>query len=717
MEWARGRDTLVALAVALLAGTVAVSPPFELLHGWSIDALTALRWRVFGNRYEPSSSPTVVIGLDEESYRTSPFKGSPTVIWTREIGRVLTAVIEGGARVIGVDVVFPTSIEQSEIPFGEDTLGARLRGFDRDFLRSLNAAGRAHKLVLGEILLREQSILPAWGQLRAVGEEDNVRALNVSADADDVVRRVPLAVMVDGKPVPALAVELAARALGAPPQVRPDQGMTLEGYRIPEVAPNTLTINFEGGSQDIPTYSLADLRACMERGDKEFFRRNFNGKVVIFGAVLEAEDRKVTSKRFATAPEKPTAERCALPAPPTTDFTQRAIPGPYVHATAVNNLIRHDALVEAGPLESGAIAAGFAAAPAFAALLLPPVGAVAAFLMLAAAWTLATVAAFQHTLVLPLLESLFAGLAALFVMIGFRLAVTDKDRRFLLRSFSLYLAPAVIKKMQSSSKLPSLGGEARNVTMFFSDVAGFSSFAETMPAGDLIALMNVYLSAMTDIIEAHGGFVDKYIGDAIVGVFGAPIADDDHATAGVLAALSCCERLAELNKTAPAFKGHMLGHRIGLNSGEALVGNVGSGRRFNYTVIGDVVNLASRLEGANKYYGTSILASEATVSLTGASFRWREIDSIRVLGRAQPLRVYEPLARAGQETPLRSEQAQVYAAGLAGWRKGEFAAAAETFARIADSDPPSRLFMQRAKQLLQSPPPSDWQPINILAEK
>ena len=155
MEWVRGRDALVALAVALLAGTVAVLPPFELLHGWSIDALTALRWRVFGNRYEPSSSPTVVIGLDEESYRTPPFKGSPTVIWTREIGRVLTAVVEGGARVIGVDVVFPTSIEQSEIPFGEDTLGARLRGFDRDFLRALNAAGRAHKLVLGEILLRE----------------------------------------------------------------------------------------------------------------------------------------------------------------------------------------------------------------------------------------------------------------------------------------------------------------------------------------------------------------------------------------------------------------------------------------------------------------------------------------------------------------------------------------------------------------------------------
>jgi adenylate cyclase len=717
MEWVRGRDALAGLAIALVAGTVAVLPPFDLLQGWSVDALTALRWRAFGNRYEPASSPAVVIALDEESYRTPPFKGSPTVIWTREIGRVLTAVIDGGARVIGVDVVFPTSIEQSEIPFGEDTLGVRLRGFDRDFLRAIALAARAGKLVLGEIQLREQPILPAPGQRIAVGQQSNMRALNLYGDADEVVRRVPLTFNVDGKPVPALAVELAARALAAEPEPRADRGMTLAGYRIPAGVPNTLTLNFEGGSQDIPTYSLADLRACVEQGDKEFFRRNFDGKVVIFGAVLEAEDRKVTSKRFATAPERPTAERCVLPPPSTTDFTLRSIAGPYIHATAVNNLMRRNALIETGPVQSGIIAAAFASVPALAALALPPIGAVVSFLVLAAAWTVAAVAAFEQTLVLPFLESLFAGFEALFVTIGFRLAVTDKDRRFLRRSFALYLAPAVIEKMVTSSKLPSLGGEMRSVTMFFSDIAGFSSFAETMPPADLIALMNVYLSAMTDIIEAHGGFVDKYIGDAIVGVFGAPVQDDDHASQAVLAALSCCERLAELNRTAPTFGGHTLRHRIGLNSGEALVGNVGSGRRFNYTVIGDVVNLASRLEGANKYFATSILASEATVALTGTAFSWREIDAIRVIGRLAPLRIYEPLAPAGQESPVQSAHAQIYAKGLACWRKREFAGAAELFASIADVDPPSALFVQRAKNLVLSPPGPDWKPINALEGK
>jgi adenylate cyclase len=717
MEWVRGRDALAAVAIALLAGTLAVLPPFDLLHGWSIDALTGLRWRVFGNTYDPASSPAVVIGLDEESYQTPPFKGSPTVIWTREIGRVLTAVIEGGARVIGIDVVFPTSIEQSEIPFGEDTLGVRLRGFDRDFLRAIALAARAGKLVLGEIQLREQPIEPAPGQRIAVGQHSNIRALNLFGDADEVVRRAPLIFVVDGKPVPALAVELAARALAVEPELRRGQDMTLDGYSIPAVVPNTLTLNFEGGSQDIPTYSLADLRACVEAGDKEFFRRNFDGKVVIFGAVLEAEDQKITSKRFATAPDRPSAERCVLAPPAATTFTSSSIAGPYIHATAVNNLLRHDALTETGPIQSGVIAAAFASVPALAALMLPPVGAVAFYLVLAAAWTVAAVAAFEQTLVLPFLEALFAGFEALFVTIGFRLAVTDKDRRFLRKSFALYLAPAVIEKMVTSSKLPSLGGEMRNVTMFFSDVEGFSSFAEKMSPADLIALMNVYLSAMTDIIEAHGGFVDKYIGDAIVGVFGAPVQDDDHASQAVLAAMSCCKRLVELNRTAPAFRGLTLCHRIGLNSGEALVGNVGSGRRFNYTVIGDVVNLASRLEGANRYFATSIIASEATVTLTGAAFRWREIDAIRVLGRLQPLRIYEPVAPAGQESPAQSAHAQIYAKGLACWRKREFAAAAELFASIADVDPPSALFMQRAKKLTLAPPPPDWEPINTLEGK
>src|SRR5258708_12452827 len=146
------RDAVAIILVALASGLVSALPPFNLIHGWSIDALTALRWETFGTRRDPAATPVTVIAIDEETYQTPPFKGSPTLVWTTEIGRVLSAVIDGGAKVVGFDIVFPTSIEQSELPFGDDLLGARMRGFDRPFLRSLPKAPSAGKLVLVETL-------------------------------------------------------------------------------------------------------------------------------------------------------------------------------------------------------------------------------------------------------------------------------------------------------------------------------------------------------------------------------------------------------------------------------------------------------------------------------------------------------------------------------------------------------------------------------------
>ena len=150
------------------ARRLAVSPAFNFAHGLSIDILTALRWEMFGSRHDPAASPAVVVAIDEETYRTPPFKGSPTQMWTGEIGRVLGAIVEGGAKVVGFDIVFPTSIEQSEIPFGEGVFGEKVRGFDRDFLRALAAGSAAGKVVLGEVLRGDQPIRPSQGQRIAV---------------------------------------------------------------------------------------------------------------------------------------------------------------------------------------------------------------------------------------------------------------------------------------------------------------------------------------------------------------------------------------------------------------------------------------------------------------------------------------------------------------------------------------------------------------------
>ena len=242
MDPVRLRAAFAGLVIALIAALLAVSPALDAARGLSIDLLTALRWRAFGNAHDPAASPTVVVALDEETFRTPPFEGTPSVTWTREIGQVLTALLEGGAAVIGFDIVFPTSIEQSAVRFGDETLGARVRGFDRDYLRALALGARAGKLLLGQAQHQDHPVMPSPGQRAAVGQGRNIRALNVHTDPDDVIRRMPLSFTVDGEPVPSMSAELAMRASGAPPKLP-----------LSTAVPNTVALNFEGGADDIPT--------------------------------------------------------------------------------------------------------------------------------------------------------------------------------------------------------------------------------------------------------------------------------------------------------------------------------------------------------------------------------------------------------------------------------------------------------------------------------
>jgi adenylate cyclase len=713
------RDLAAIAAIALICAAVSVSPPLKAFHGWSIDILTALRWDMFGKRHDPASSPAVVVAIDEESYRTAPFKGSPTLTWTNEIGRVLGAIVEGGAKVVGFDAVIPTSLEQSEIPFGDGVLGEKVRGFDRDFLRALAAGSSDGKVVLGEVLRDDQPIRPSQGQRIAVRQQQNIRPLNVYTDGDDTVRRVPLTFAIGGAAqLPGMALELASRALKAPPEFAADGTVTLAGYRIPGEVANTMTVNFEGGADDIPTFSFADLRFCATGNDKDYFRRWFDGKVVIFGSVLDTEDRTLTSKRFATGHEGARAPRCTTETKPVNvGFKRSSIAGVYIHATAVNNLIRQDAAVELGGLPIFLIATLVAAFAATAARLVKPISAAFIYIAFAALALAGAAALFNHGLVIPVAEPFLAGVAALAAMVGYRFVVSDKDRRLLASSFALYLAPDVIDRMLRSNKLPELGGENRNVTIFFSDIEGFSQIAEKMPAHELMQLMNEYLSEMTDIIERHGGYVDKYIGDSIVALFGAPVDDPNHAENAARAALDCSTRLAELNRDSTTFRDCKLAQRIGINSGEALVGNFGSRKRFNYSVMSDAVNLASRLEGANKFYGTSTIASETTVAIAGDAFAWRELDTIRVKGRTGALRVYELVAPSDRLATPQAVLLADYAEGLAHWRAGEFDVAEKCFGRSAGTDRPAEIFRERAGEMAARSPGTEWDPIRTLQEK
>jgi class 3 adenylate cyclase/CHASE2 domain-containing sensor protein len=706
----RRRDVAAVLAIASLA-TAAVQPLApERLDGLSVDVLFFLRHHLAPSA-PPARPPVAVVAIDEETYRRPPFADTPRVMWTKALASTLTALVDGGAAAVGFDVIYPTSVEQY-VP-----------GFDRDFLRALRAAAQAGKVVLGKVQHQAQPILPFEGQRIAVGRGRNVHAANAVTDADDVVRRLPLFLESadTGAAETGIALELASRALAQPPERLPAGGVALGGYRIPGSAENRMLINFRGGFGAIPSYSLADLVACAEKGAADYFRRHFAGRIVLVGTMLDVEDRKVTSKRFITGPEGPaSAERCVHPAMAGLFDERRRrdeIPGVIVHAQAIENLVRGEALRELPRWSQAALALLPTAGAAAAALLLAPAWAAAALAVGAAGWAGAATAALTQAVVVPLLAPLAAAALAFAAMLGYRFTVADKDKRVLRKSFQLYLAPALIDRMLASERPPELGGEDREVTIFFSDVAGFSSFSEKMTPKELVALMNEYLSEMTDIIEAHHGYVERYMGDAIVALFGAPIDDPGHALSATRAALACGARLAEMNRGTPAFRGYRLAHRIGVSTGPMLVGNIGSKRRFNYTAMGDLANLGARLEGANKYYGTAIMVSEETRRRAGDAITWRELDLVRVKGREHPERVYEPLAEAAAvPEPVRAA-AEVYAAALARWRQRDFAGAAALFERVADRDPAAKSFLSRARAQAAAPPDADWEPVTTLEGK
>jgi len=616
MTPAKLRDLAVVGAFALAAAAgFAAGPAADWLRGASLDLLVPLRHALFAQ--EVSASRVAVVAIDEETYRRPPFSEMPQAGWSPLLAPVLNAVA-AEAAVVGFDVVYSTSLDGLQ------------RGYERDFLIALRNAARAGKLVLGKVQHSEHPILPHPSQQVAVGGAANIRPLNAFEDSDGVIRRLPLSfAAADGKEA-GLAAELAQRA-GA--SVMP-----------PTDAAGNLLLDFNTVPGAVPTYSLADLHACVAAGHSDYFRDHFAGRVVILATVLDVEDRRLTSRRFVKMSDGEAAPpRCIHPPMQLTAAPRDSIAGVYIHATAVNNILSGRPLRDWTTVLAVAVAiilSVLTAAAAFLLRLRTGLACIAAALLLL---PVAAVLLMQGGGVMPWLSLAAAMTATAAATVAYRFAVSDRDRRLIAKLFSLYLPPVVVDRMVAGGRMPALGGEEREVTVLFSDIAGFTAISESCDAATLVQGLNTYFSTMTDIIEAHGGFVDKYIGDAIVAVFGAPVDEPRHAEQAMLAAL---EMQAALRADPQRFSvaGHMLKTRIGLNTGRVLIGNIGSPRRFNYTAMGDAVNLASRLEGANKAYGTSILVSEDTMQAAGAAIVARRVDIVRVVGRAQPVRLYEPLA-------------------------------------------------------------------------
>lgn len=397
-------------------------------------------------------------------------------------------------------------------------------------------------------------------------------------------------------------------------------------------------------------------------------------------------------------------------------------PGLEIQATVVDNILRRDFIRLPANATVTTMATVLALALIFGFLLprLSPVGAIAVTLLVAQGYLALNYLAFRNyglqvEVFYPLLEvaGVYTGVTLQ------RFLVEERERARLKKAFQSYVAPEVVNQIIRHPERLRLGGERRELSILFSDIRGFTSLSETMDPEALVEVLHDFLDPMSEIIVKHGGTIDKYIGDAIMALFGAPLDLPDHSRRACRTALEMVQSLKALDKDWLERGRPTLKIGIGINSGPVSVGNMGSSRLFDYTAIGDNVNLASRLEGLNKFYGTEILVSAATARHLDNDFYFREVDLVRVKGKKHPIAIYEVLGEGAPEPDL-ARFLQLYAEGLTMFRERRFGQAQEALQEALHLKPQDALcahYLDWTEKFLEEPPGPEWDGVTTMVEK
>lgn len=323
--------------------------------------------------------------------------------------------------------------------------------------------------------------------------------------------------------------------------------------------------------------------------------------------------------------------------------------------------------------------------------------------------------------VYAMVEPLFALFFCYASTMSFTAATEGRQKAQIKGMFERYVDRAVVQQIIDNPSLVRLGGEEREITTMFADIEAFTGLAEKLGPQNTVSVLNSYLTEMTNIIIEEYGTIDKYIGDAIMAFWGAPLDDKEHAFHACAAALNMQRKLQALHTKWIHYGRPVVNQRIGINTGKAVVGNMGAEARLNYTAIGDAVNLASRLEGVNKEYGTRLLMSDNTYRKVHDKVLSREMDLVLVYGKTEPVRIYELIALADEvQTDATKKFLEYYHNGLDAYKKRAWKGAIDQFQQaltIRRDDIVSNLYIQRSTLFLDSPPPDDWNGVFVMTKK
>jgi len=694
-----GGKAVRGTAVGLVAGAVAL---LAWRLGWleSWEAPTwAWRARFFSQREHPSQRVRLIL-LDQDSLDWAQRENGWGWPWPREAyGAISSFCRRGGARVVALDLLFT---EPSVYGVGDDeSLGKALREGPPAVLAVMEGGSRD----AWPQTLRRPDPSPDLPGLAAVShllfpvQEVGAGAAAVGhvlgvPEPDGVFRRVSPYCRFDGAAVPSLGLAAWLTAGAGSPSITASDGR----LRV--------------GSQVVP----------LDRRGRTILRFRGPGGLpdaVSAAGVIQSELRLRDGNTPSLSPE--TFKDCHVfvgcSAPALLDLRPVPVnpkcPGVVLHATFVDNLLTDSFVAESS---AWAVGAGVMAAALAAGVSLTYGGRWWQAGPLALVWLCAPIgigfAAYARGQWWPVVAQAGASVLGMIGALAANYWTEGRQKAFLKQAFRHYLSGEVIEKILRDPKHLQLGGEKRELTILFTDLAGFSTLSERLGPVELTALLNDYLSEMTDIILEEGGTLDKYEGDAIIAFWNAPLEQPDHAVRACRAALRCQRRLAGLREAYLQRSGAALRMRVGLHTGEVVVGNMGSRKRFNYTILGDAANLASRLEGANKAFGTETMVSGSTWRLVSAEFCGRKLADLRVVGRKTAVEVYELAGFATDAAPAGWES---FAAGLALFRQGAFAEARTVFERLPD-DPASRSYAARCEGLAARAP-APWDGVWGLTEK
>lgn len=666
----RSRAASLLLAIISVFGIAALyyhqSPFLEAFEAKTYD----LRFKRLRGAIPPS--PEIgIIAIDDKSI--SELGRFP---WSRtQYVRLLDKLSAAGVKVVLFDAFFPEPESAAA---------------DRAFAAAIKKAGNVVLATTFDFdknlnVVSSTSTLPAieknaWG----------VGHINLLPEDDGVIRRNQLLIEANGQQVPSLGLMGAMAVLGVKEFV-PDAFEIRVGERaIPVGGRYSMWVNYTGPTGNYPRFSFTDI--VHGRVDPA----QLKGKVLFLGATaLGIYDMRVTPFHGNT-------------------------PGVEVHATIADNIISGRFIRQTGleALFDMVLIVILGSVTFFMTMRLRLYAAFPATLLLSSVYIWLSYWLFREGHWVSMIYPPLAAITSLLVGGSFRYLVLERSAREMRSMFSSYLSPKLVARLEKEPDIARIGGDTKEVTILFTDIKGFTSFSEQHTPQEVVTRLNEYLGAMVQVIEDFDGTVDKFIGDGIMAYWGAPLAQADHAKRAIACMLAMKQAMAELGQKWEKEGQEPFVIRGGVQSGEVVAGNVGlQGKKMEYTVIGDTVNQAARLEGTAKYYGVQFLVGESTYLQTCDTYRYRELDKVRVVGKQVPVTIYE---LCGTLSEPEGELVGHFNAALALFRARRWDEAERSFASIINEvtdDRPSRIYMERCDHFRMAPPAEGWDGVSNRRDK